>query len=83
MSYPRGIKDLQIQCRGDGSKQLICGLLFIYTFTLTRGGPGANFIVKWGAEKKVNQPIVEALMLETGTGVSFSSTGKIITGHAH
>jgi hypothetical protein len=47
-----------------------------------RGGPGANFIVKWRAEKKVNQPIVEALMLETRTGVSFSSTGQIITEHA-
>jgi len=44
-----------------------------------RGGPGANFIVKWSAEKKVNQPIVEALMLETRSGVSFSSTGQIIT----
>jgi hypothetical protein len=46
-----------------------------------RGGPGANFIVKWRADKKVNHPIVEALMLETRTGVSFSSTGQIITEH--
>ena len=47
-----------------------------------RGGPGANFIVKWCAEKKVNQPIVEALMLDTRTGISFSSSGQIITEHA-
>ncbi|MEW6571804.1 MAG: DUF3124 domain-containing protein [Nitrospirota bacterium] len=47
-----------------------------------RGGPGANFIVKWSAQKKVNQPIVEALMLETRSGVSFSSKGQIITEHA-
>jgi hypothetical protein len=46
-----------------------------------RGGPGANFIVKWRADKKVNHPIVEALMLETRTGVSFLSTGQIITEH--
>jgi hypothetical protein len=44
-----------------------------------RGGPGANFIVKWRAEKKVNQPIVEALMLEARTEISYSSPGRIIT----
>jgi hypothetical protein len=60
---------------------------FAHTFVYlkeydVRGGPGANFIVKWRAEKKVNQPIVEALMLDTKAGVSFSSTGQIITEHA-
>jgi len=33
------------------------------------------------ADKKVNHPIVEALTLEMRTGVSFSSTGQIITEH--
>ena len=47
----------------------------------TRGGPGANFIVKWRAKSKVNQPLVEALMLGTKAGVSFITEGKIITGH--
>ena len=47
----------------------------------TRGGPGANFIVKWHAAKKVNQPIVEALMLGTRAGVSITSPGRIITEH--
>ena len=37
----------------------------------TRGGPGANFIVKWRAEKKINQPIVEALMLWHKSGGIF------------
>ncbi|OGW37630.1 MAG: hypothetical protein A2Y97_10765 [Nitrospirae bacterium RBG_13_39_12] len=46
-----------------------------------RGGPGANFIVKWRAEKKVNQPIVEALMLGVREGVSFLSTGHTIIEH--
>jgi hypothetical protein len=45
----------------------------------TRGGPGANFIVKWRAEKNVNQPIVEALKYGTRAGVSFTSTGQIIS----
>ena len=47
----------------------------------TRGGPGANFIVKWRAEKNVNQPIVEALMYGTRAGISFTSTGQIISEH--
>ncbi len=45
----------------------------------TRGGPGANFIVKWHAEKKVNQPIVEALMYGARAGISFTSRGQIIS----
>jgi hypothetical protein len=47
----------------------------------TRGGPGANFIVKWRAEKKVNQPIVEALMYGARAGISFTSPGQIIREH--
>jgi len=45
----------------------------------TRGGPGANFIVKWRAEKNVNQPIVEALMYSSRAGISFKSSGQIIS----
>jgi hypothetical protein len=48
----------------------------------TRGGPGANFIVKWRAEKKVNQPVVEALMYGARAGISFTSPGRIIREHA-
>jgi hypothetical protein len=48
----------------------------------TRGGPGANFIVKWRAEKKVNRPIIEALMYGARAGISFTSPGRIITEHA-
>jgi Protein of unknown function (DUF3124) len=60
---------------------------FAYTFFYlkeydTRGGPGANFVVKWHAERKVNQPVVEALMLGTRAGVSFTSSGHIITEQA-
>ena len=37
------------------------------------GGSGANFIVKWKSEKKVNPPIIEAVIIGThsGQGISF------------
>jgi hypothetical protein len=48
-----------------------------------RGGPGANFIVKWKSVNKVNQPIIEAIMLglASGQGLSFICPGKIIEEH--
>jgi len=48
-----------------------------------RGGSGANFIVKWSAVKKVNQPIIEGLMLGLGggKGVAFTCPGQVITEH--
>ncbi|MBM4146015.1 MAG: DUF3124 domain-containing protein [Nitrospira sp.] len=48
----------------------------------TRGGPGANFIVKWRADKKVNQPVVEAIMYGSRAGLSFTSPGRVITEYA-
>ena len=44
------------------------------------GGSGANFIVKWKSEKKVNLPIIEAVMIGThsGQGISFVSRGQVI-----
>lgn len=49
----------------------------------TRGGAGANFIVKWSAKNKVNQPIIEGLMigLGGGKGVAFMCLGQVITEH--
>jgi hypothetical protein len=49
----------------------------------TKGGAGANFIVKWSAKEKVNQPIIEGLMigLGRGKGVAFACPGQIITEH--
>lgn len=43
-------------------------------------GLGANFIVQWHADKPVNEPIVDCLMLGTlgNQGFSFSSQGRII-----
>jgi len=47
------------------------------------GGEGANFIVKWRAERDVNQPIIEAVMLNiyNRQGVAFRCPGRIITEH--
>ena len=46
----------------------------------TTGGSGANFIVKWKSEKKVNPPMIEAVMIGThsGQGISFVSRGQVI-----
>ena len=36
------------------------------------GGSGANFIVKWEADKAVDVPIVESIMLGTGSSYGFA-----------
>ena len=47
------------------------------------GGEGANFIVQWEAKQGVNQPIIEAVMLNVYNrqGVAFRCPGEIITEH--
>ena len=44
------------------------------------GGSGANFIVVWKSDQKVNPPIIEAVMIGThsGQGISFTSRGQVI-----
>lgn len=44
----------------------------------TRGGSGANFLVRWGGEASINQPIVEAVTTGSqGTlGFSFIRAGQ-------
>lgn len=44
------------------------------------GGSGANFIVVWQAEKPVNPPVAEAIMIGTQSqqGISFSSRGQVV-----
>lgn len=46
----------------------------------TTGGTGANFIVKWNAQKNVNAPIIESVMvgMKSGQGISFASQGQEI-----
>ena len=44
------------------------------------GGSGANFIVVWEADKAVNLPIIESVMVSTpGQGVSFTSRGQALS----
>lgn len=44
------------------------------------GGSGANFIVVWQAEKPVNPPVAETIMIGTQSqqGISFTSRGQVI-----
>lgn len=44
------------------------------------GGSGANFIVTWKSEQKINAPIVESIMIGTKSqqGISFTSRGQEI-----
>lgn len=45
------------------------------------GGWGANFMVEWGAEQPVYEPVIEAVMVSTrGTqGVSLISPGRVLS----
>ena len=47
----------------------------------TSGGIGANFIVRWKAEREVNVPLIEAVMIggKGGQGISFVTSGQEIS----
>jgi len=47
----------------------------------TSGGIGSNFLVRWNAERDVNTPVIEALMIggTSGQGISFISSGQEIS----
>jgi len=53
---------------------------FVVKESDTRGGSGANFLVRWEAKTEVNEPIMEAVMIGTAgqQGISFTSRGKPI-----
>ena len=46
----------------------------------TKGGSGANFIVRWVSDRPANPPIVECVMIgvEAAQGVSFTSRAQVI-----
>jgi hypothetical protein len=66
----------------DGSIELnaLASTRYIITEDDKAGGSGANFIVIWQSEKKVNPPIIESVMIGThsGQGISFVSGGQVI-----
>jgi hypothetical protein len=45
-----------------------------------RGGVGANFLVRWQADRPVHPPIVEMVMItaEATQGISFRSTARVL-----
>lgn len=47
----------------------------------TRGGVGANFIVRWRADGPVRAPVVETVMITTQStqGISFTSTARVLS----
>jgi hypothetical protein len=53
---------------------------YIITEDNKAGGSGANFMVAWKSDQKVNPPIIEAVMIGThsGQGISFLSRGQVI-----
>jgi hypothetical protein len=46
----------------------------------TKGGFGANFIVRWNSDATINTPIIECVMIgaSSGQGISFVSSGQEI-----
>ncbi len=54
---------------------------FVVASSDTSAGWGANFMVEWGAESPVYEPVVEAVMVSSrGTeGVSFISEGRVVS----
>ena len=53
---------------------------YIITEDDKAGGSGANFIVVWKSEQRINPPIIEGVMIGThsGQGISFVSRGQVI-----
>lgn len=45
------------------------------------GGVGANFLVEWGAETLVHEPVIEAVMINTANqqGLSLISPGRVVS----
>jgi hypothetical protein len=54
---------------------------FVIESSDTTGGWGTNFLVEWGAETPVHEPVIEAIMISSrGTeGVSFISEGHVVS----
>ena len=76
--------------KGEHIKKYLDQALTLAPFESTRyvvpqkdkaGGSGANFIVEWKAEKAVNPPLAESVMIgaEGQQGISFTSRGQVIT----
>ncbi len=45
---------------------------FVVSLDDTSGGSGASFVVDWQGDKAVNPPLIEAIMISTGSGRNLS-----------
>ena len=63
-----------------GELKAMASTRYILTEADTGGGSGANFLVKWKSQVKVNPPLIEGVMIGTrsGQGISFVSRGQVI-----
>lgn len=41
----------------------------------SKGGAGANFVVSWGAKKTAVAPLIQTVMTQAATGISFVTNG--------
>ena len=48
---------------------------FVVERTESLGGAGANFLVRWGAYRSGLQPLIQTVMNEPATGISFVTDG--------
>ncbi len=48
---------------------------FVVERTDTKGGAGANFVVRWGAGKPGVKPLIQSVMVQTATGISLVANG--------
>jgi hypothetical protein len=53
---------------------------FVIQRSDTRGGPGANFLIRWKGPATVDEPLIEAIMVgQSGNaGISFTSAGRVV-----
>lgn len=60
--------------------QRLASLNLVVNRTDRSGGAGANFIVEWVSDKKVSEPLIEAVMISAvgNQSISFVSHGKVI-----
>lgn len=48
---------------------------FVVERSESRGGAGANFVVQWGSSSPKTEPLIQTVMSETGSGLSFVCNG--------
>ncbi|HEY6977807.1 MAG TPA: DUF3124 domain-containing protein [Chitinophagaceae bacterium] len=48
---------------------------FVVERTESKGGAGANFVVKWGSFTTGSEPLIQTVMNETTSGISFVTNG--------